>query len=359
MKMDSQGHHSSIASLADDGNPGKIFIGGLSWQTTTEGLREHFNKFGEITECMVMKDPVTKRSRGFGFVVYTDVSAVDRALASGPHHLDSKVVDPKVAFPRQSVTVSSQPKLVTRTKKIFIGGLAATTTIEDIKSYFEQYGKIEDAMLMFDKVTQRHRGFAFVTFENETSVDKVCEIHFHEINNKMVECKKAQPKEVMTPQMTNRALVSMSIPTAFASAYGRGYSLASLPSYYIPGFGLTQIGHPSSLIQGASRGLPAAESRTLAAPNPYLGLGQQCKVMTSGGLMSVMNGFLSSYGNPTSPTNSQSFAALNGGAGPGLDLYSPNSDGLGYVQANSPQPTGFAINFGGTLIPAAFQNGIH
>jgi len=31
------------------------------------------------------------------------------------------------------------------------------------------------------------------------------------------------------------ALVSMSIPTAFASPYGRGYSLASLPSYYIPG----------------------------------------------------------------------------------------------------------------------------
>ena|SRR6218665_3758349 len=71
-------------------------------------------------------------------------------------------------------------------------------------------------------------------------------------------------------------------------------------------------------------------------------------VMTSGGIMSVMNGFLSSYGAPTSPTNSQSFAALNGGAG--LDLYSPNSDGLGYVQANSPQPTGFAINFGVSIV---------
>jgi RNA recognition motif-containing protein len=171
-------------------DPGKMFIGGLSWQTTPENVREYFSQFGEVAEVMVMKDPATRRSRGFGFITFTNAVSVQGVLALPSHTIDGKVVEPKVAVPRKS-----NPKLVLRTKKIFVGGLSATTSLEDIKAYFEQFCKVKESMLAIDKVTNRHRGFGFVTFDNEEVVDKICEIHFHEINGKMVESKKAMPKE--------------------------------------------------------------------------------------------------------------------------------------------------------------------
>jgi cold-inducible RNA-binding protein len=59
----------------------KLFVGGLSFNTTDDGLRDGFARFGEITEAKVITDRDTGRSRGFGFVTFTDEQAAQKAIA--------------------------------------------------------------------------------------------------------------------------------------------------------------------------------------------------------------------------------------------------------------------------------------
>ncbi len=59
----------------------KLFVGGLSFNTTDDGLREGFARFGEISEAKVINDRDTGRSRGFGFVTFTDEQAAQNAMA--------------------------------------------------------------------------------------------------------------------------------------------------------------------------------------------------------------------------------------------------------------------------------------
>jgi cold-inducible RNA-binding protein len=58
----------------------KLFIGGLSWNTTDEGLRDAFSRFGEVIEAKVVSDRETGRSRGFGFVTLASATAAQTAI---------------------------------------------------------------------------------------------------------------------------------------------------------------------------------------------------------------------------------------------------------------------------------------
>jgi RNA-binding protein Musashi len=90
----------AAAHLASNIDAAKIFVGGLSWQTTEETLRYHFEQYGEVSSVEVMRDRNTGDPRGFAFVVFKSDETVELILNSGPQEINHKVVDIKRAQAR-------------------------------------------------------------------------------------------------------------------------------------------------------------------------------------------------------------------------------------------------------------------
>ncbi|GBF40619.1 RNA recognition motif domain-containing protein [Leptospira johnsonii] len=67
----------------------KLFVGGLSWSTTDQTLRQVFEVHGAIQEANVVVDRETGKSRGFGFVTFSDQNSANTAVSE----LNGKDVD--------------------------------------------------------------------------------------------------------------------------------------------------------------------------------------------------------------------------------------------------------------------------
>lgn len=182
--------------------PGKLFVGGISWDTNEDRLKEYFQTFGEVVEAVIMKDRATGRARGFGFIIYADPSVAELVVRQ-KHMIDGRAVEAKKAVPRDDQHIQNKnhnspiaSPAPARTKKIFVGGLASTVTEGDFKRYFDQFGTITDVVVMYDHNTQRPRGFGFITYDSEEAVERALVRTFHELNGKVVEVKRAVPKEL-------------------------------------------------------------------------------------------------------------------------------------------------------------------
>uniref|UniRef100_A0A0D9VSR4 RRM domain-containing protein n=1 Tax=Leersia perrieri TaxID=77586 RepID=A0A0D9VSR4_9ORYZ len=57
----------------------KVFVGGLAWETHKDTLREHFERFGDILEAVIISDKLTGRSKGYGFVTFKEADAAKKA----------------------------------------------------------------------------------------------------------------------------------------------------------------------------------------------------------------------------------------------------------------------------------------
>ncbi|XP_054315767.1 heterogeneous nuclear ribonucleoprotein A1-like 3 isoform X1 [Pongo pygmaeus] len=172
----------------------KLFIGGLSFETTDESLRSHSEQWGMLADCVVMRDPNTKHARGFGFATYATVEEVDAATNARPHKVDGRAVELKRAVSRED---SQRPDAHLTVEKIFVGGIKEDTEEYHLRNYFEQYGKIEVIEIMTDQGSGKKRGFTFVTFDDHDSVDKTVIQKYHTVNGHNCEVRKGLSKQEM------------------------------------------------------------------------------------------------------------------------------------------------------------------
>lgn len=159
----------------------KIFVGGISADVTNEDLQSHFSTFGEVAQAQVKIDRTTGRSRGFAFVEFGSAEACKKALNDREQSIKGKTCEIKPAKSREN-------------KKVFVGGLPADHPEEELRKYFEQFGKVDDVEWPFDKQTKARRNFAFIVFEEEEATDKAVANPKHIFSDRECDVKKAVPQ---------------------------------------------------------------------------------------------------------------------------------------------------------------------
>ncbi|KAL2552501.1 heterogeneous nuclear ribonucleoprotein 1 [Forsythia ovata] len=202
----------SYPHTGDGASPGKIFIGGLARETTSAQFIKYFGKYGEITDSVIMKDRKTGHPRGFGFVTYADPSAVDRVIDE-THIINGKQVEIKRTIPRGANIKDF------RTKKIFVGGIPTTVGEDEFRDFFSKFGDVKEQQIMRDHSSGRSRGFGFISFETEQSVDDLlANGNRLEFAGAQVEIKKAEPKKPNPPPPPSKRLSNSR--AGFGDTYG-------------------------------------------------------------------------------------------------------------------------------------------
>ncbi|XP_010558018.1 PREDICTED: glycine-rich RNA-binding protein 4, mitochondrial [Tarenaya hassleriana] len=81
----------------------KLFVGGLSFYTSEQGLSEAFSQSGQVVEAKIIMDRVSDRSKGFGFVTFASDDEAQKAITEmNGKQLNGRVIFVGYAKPKQS-----------------------------------------------------------------------------------------------------------------------------------------------------------------------------------------------------------------------------------------------------------------
>jgi len=141
----------------------------LKYSVTEDHLKEYFEKFGTLTDYVVIKNPITKLSQGYGFITFEETNMMETCLESQPHYLNGKIVGLRNVTPRDSFQKEAS---------LWVGRLDRSVTKEDLKQYFEKFGELTDWAVTLGP----SRSFGFVTFQSIQEMEKCLMSKHHHLN---------------------------------------------------------------------------------------------------------------------------------------------------------------------------------
>jgi len=163
----------------------KIFVGGLATATDDRSFVEYFQQYGDITDSIVMFDKVTGNPKRFGFVVFAEVSSMEKCLAACPHTVDGAEVNVKHASkPTPGKNKKGEDDQNCEIHAVFPFGSKMDKDM--ISMYFSQFGKVVNCTIPMNKALNRPKNFCFVKFDERTAVLKALDKKQHKMGEKYI-----------------------------------------------------------------------------------------------------------------------------------------------------------------------------
>lgn len=150
-----------------------LFVGNLSWSVDEEWLTREFEEFGELAGVRIITDRDSGRSKGFGYVEFTNAADAAKALeAKNESELDGRNIRVDFSTPRDK-NAGPQQRSNDRQQKfgdtpgeptatIWCGNLSFDATEDVVREYFSEHGNINSVRLPTDRETGAPKGFGYI-----------------------------------------------------------------------------------------------------------------------------------------------------------------------------------------------------
>ncbi|KAG5401364.1 hypothetical protein IGI04_015971 [Brassica rapa subsp. trilocularis] len=193
--------YSSRDSAARRSGIGNLFIKNLDKSVDNKTLHETFSPCGSIVSCKVATDHMGQ-SKGYGFVQFESEDSAKSAIEK----LNGKILNDKQIFVGPFLKKEERESAADKMKftNVYVKNLSETTTDDELKSTFGQYGGISSAVVMRDG-DGRSRCFGFVNFENAEDAARAVEgLNGKKFDDKEWYVGKAQKKSERELELSRR-----------------------------------------------------------------------------------------------------------------------------------------------------------